>query len=57
MTQEHINIESVIACLESDLEYYTIKFDYAVGTQDFYYYMGLKKGIENALSTIKTQMP
>jgi hypothetical protein len=57
MTQEHINIESVIACLESDLEYYTLKFDYAVGTQDRYYYMGLKKGIENALSTIKTQMP
>ena len=57
MTQKHINIESVIACLESDLEYYTLKFDYAVGTQDRYYYMGLKKGIENALSTIKTQMP
>ena len=57
MTQEKINIEAVIASLESDLEYYTIKFDYAKGTQDRYYYMGLKKGIENALSTIKTQMP
>jgi hypothetical protein len=57
MTQEHINIEQVIACLESDLEYYTLKFDYAVGTKDRYYYMGLKKGIENALQTIKSQMP
>jgi len=57
MTQEHINIESVIACLESDLEYYTIKFDHAYGTKDRYYYMGLKKGLENALSTIKSQLP
>jgi len=57
MTKETINIEQVIACLESDLEYYTLKYDYAVGTQDRYYYMGLKKGLENALSTIKCQMP
>ena len=57
MTQETINIKSVIACLESDLEYYTIKFDNAQSTQDIYYYMGLKKGIENALSTIKSHMP
>jgi hypothetical protein len=57
MTQEHINIESVIASLESDLWYYTLKFDYAKDTQDLYYYMGLQKGIENALSTIKSHMP
>jgi hypothetical protein len=57
MTQETINIESVIACLEADLEYYTLKFDYAVGTQDRYYYMGVKKGLENALQTIKSQLP
>jgi len=57
MTQEKINIESIIACLEADLEYYTMRFDYAVSTQDRYYYMGLKKGMENALSTIKSQMP
>ena len=57
MTQEHINIEQVIACLEAELEYYTLKFDYAVGTQDRYYFMGVKKGLENALQTIKSQMP
>jgi hypothetical protein len=57
MTQEHIKIKSVIASLESDLEYYTIKYDYAVGTQDRYYYMGLKKGLENALQTIKNYLP
>jgi len=57
MTQETINIEQVIACLEVDIEYYTMKFDYAVSTQDRYYYMGLKKGLENALSTIKSQLP
>jgi hypothetical protein len=57
MTQETINIEAVIACIESDLEYYTIRFDYAKGTQDRYYYMGLKKGLENALATIKSQLP
>jgi hypothetical protein len=57
MTKEHINIESVITCLECDLEFYTMKFDYAVSTQDRYYYMGLKKGIENALSTIKNHLP
>jgi hypothetical protein len=57
MTKETINIESVIACLESDLEYYTIRFDYAVGTQDRYYFMGVIKGLNIALSTIKSQMP
>ena len=57
MTQEHINIEQVIACLESDLEYYTIRFDYAKGTQDRYYFMGVIKGLNIALSTIKSQMP
>ena len=57
MTQENINIEQVIACLESDLEFYKIKFDYAKGTQDRYYFMGLIKGLNIALSTIKSQMP
>jgi len=57
MTQEHINIEQVIACIESDLEYYTMLFDYAKGTQDRYYFMGVIKGLNIALSTIKSQMP
>jgi hypothetical protein len=58
MTQEHINIEAVISCLELDLEFYTIKFDCAEkGTRDYYYYMGLKKGISNSLSTIKNYLP
>ena len=57
MTQETINIEQVIACIESDLEYYTMKFDHAKGTQDRYYFMGVIKGLENALSTIKSQLP
>jgi len=57
MAQETINIEQVIACLEVDLEYYTMKFDCAITTQDRYYYMGLKKGLENALSTIKNYLP
>jgi len=57
MTQEHINIEQVIACLESALEYYTIKFDYAIGTQDRYYFMGVIKGLNIALQTIKSQLP
>lgn len=57
MSENAINIEQVIACLESELEYVFLKYDYAVGQQDTYYYMGLKKGIEVALSTIKSQMP
>jgi len=57
MTKENINIEQVIACLESDLEYYTIRFDYAKGTQDRYYFMGVIKGLNIALSTIKSQIP
>jgi hypothetical protein len=58
MTQKRINIEAVIACMESNLEYYTIKFDCSKkGTQDYYYYMGIKKGLENALSTIKNYLP
>jgi hypothetical protein len=56
MTQ-HINIEAVICYLESDLEYYTVKYDNAICTQDIYYYMGIKKCLENALSTIKSQLP
>ena len=57
MTQKHINIENVIACLESDLEYYLLKYDSARDMQDQYYYLGLLKGTENALSTIKSHMP
>ena len=58
MTQETINIEAVIACMELDLEFYTIKMDAAEqGTRDAYYYMGIVKGLTNALSTIKNYLP
>jgi len=58
MAQETINIEQVIACIELDLEFYTIKMDSAEqGTRDVYYYMGIVKGLRNALSTIKNYLP
>jgi len=58
MTQEHINIQQTIEIIEADLEYYTIKFDNAEhGSQDRFYYMGIMKGLEITLSTIKSQLP